>query len=116
MSKKNTENNFLVSWCCEGLETVVPVTEIEKENLFTLIKGDKALKDVNHILNMMILRAKFNPQRFYEIYAVSGVDGISESDIREMFNNSPQTAADIIREKGVKVYSDRQTKNRNVIE
>jgi len=76
--------------------------------MFDILRG-KEPKSVNHILNMVLLRARFNPQRHYEIYAVTAEDGIDDKDITEMFNNSPQVAADTIREKGTKIYSDRQT-------
>jgi hypothetical protein len=55
------------------------------------------------------LRAQFNPQRHYEIYIVEATDGITEADIRDMFEADPQMAADTIRELGTVFYSDRAT-------
>lgn len=93
-------------WCNEGLECVVDLTNMERKNIWN------ALKDVNTTfdphLREMILRARFNPQRCYEIYTVTAVNGISRSDIVGMFNNSPQHAADTIRKLGDKIYSDRR--------
>jgi glycine cleavage system protein P-like pyridoxal-binding family len=42
-------------------------------------------------------------------------EGITEQDIRGMFDDDPQTAADTIRRIGAKVYSDRATHNKTVI-
>jgi hypothetical protein len=53
------------------------------------------------------LRAQFNPQRHYEIYFVTATEGITEADIRDMFEADPQTAADTIRRLGTVFYSDR---------
>jgi hypothetical protein len=61
------------------------------------------------------LRARFNPQRHYEIYIVTATPGIDKDDIREMFENNPQTAADTIRRIGHKYYSDRAQEDRVVI-
>jgi hypothetical protein len=58
-------------------------------------------------INMWELRARFNPQRNYEIYIITATPGIDEDDIRDMFEHHPQTAADLIRERGHQYYSDR---------
>ena len=61
------------------------------------------------------LRARYNSQRHYEIYIITATAGISEGDIRNMFEASPQTAADTIRRIGQKYYSDRLESNRIAI-
>jgi hypothetical protein len=54
------------------------------------------------------LRAQYNTHRHYEIYAI-GVDGsITQEDIVDMFKTDPQCAADLIRTRGEKIYSDRR--------
>ena len=63
-------------------------------------------------INMWELRARFNPQRNYEIYIITAVPGISEDDIRDMFEADPQTAADTIRRIGHKYVSHRETAER----
>ena len=63
----------------------------------------------------MILRARYNPQRHYEIYQVEATDGITADDIRDMFESSPQMAADTIRQLGHCYFSDRQQEDRVVI-
>lgn len=102
------DHRFIVMWCCEGLECVVDVTNLERQNIWNALKDSPSPKfDVN--LRHLIVRAKANPQRFYEIYAVTAQEGISRRDIEDMFQNDPQTAADTIRDLGYKIYSDRQT-------
>jgi hypothetical protein len=64
---------------------------------------------------MMVLRARFNPQRHYEVYSIAADNGITDEDIRGMFDADPQCAADIIRERGNKIFSDRVKPNLNVI-
>jgi hypothetical protein len=58
------------------------------------------------------MRAKLNTHRHYEIYAVDCDEGVNEGLWRVMWETNPQGTADLIREKGLKIYSDRAEKNR----
>ena len=108
---------YVVSWCIEGLEGIIPVTALEQEEMWAVLKGDKIpdTKRAAKAVNMMVLRAKFNPQRHYEIYAIETEDGIGEEDLRRLFTESPQYAADLLRERGTQVHSDRAKKKVQVI-
>ena len=108
---KTKERAFIVMWCCEGLEWVEDITNQDGKALWSILK-DEEPRSISSGLRMAILRARYNPQRFYEIYSITAVDGIKKSDIIEMFESSPQYAADVIREKGYKIYSDRSTKEK----
>jgi hypothetical protein len=104
--KANKKTNvFIVVWDCIGLEYVGNVTADEQARTWAALKSEPYASSLPS-LNALILRARYNSQRHYEIYAVSAVDGISAEDIREMFEASPQTAADTIRRLGERIYSD----------
>jgi hypothetical protein len=45
---------------------------------------------------------------------ITAQPGITEEDIREMFENNPQSAADTVRRIGHKFYSDRETKEKAI--
>jgi hypothetical protein len=119
-SKKKT-TRFVAMWDMLGLECLINVTQIEKEheqwekeNIFRILKDqDKTLKPAHVPLEMMILRAKVNSQRHYEIYAFDSE--LSEQDIRETFETSPQVIVDAIRNIGHKFYSDRSNNKLQVI-
>lgn len=100
-------DTFVITWCNQGLEGIIPVTSIERDATFKAMKGDPLPAAPIQKVNMMILRARFNLQRAYEIYAIEAVDGITADDIKEMFEACPQTAAETIRRIGQKIYSDR---------
>lgn len=106
--QKNKEHAFIVMWCCDGLEWVEDITNLDAKAMWATLK-DEAARSLSPALRMAVMRARYNPQRFYEIYSITAVDGIKKSDIVEMFNMDPQGAAEIIREKGYKIYSDRST-------
>jgi len=108
-------NAFLVMWDCTGLECVIPYTNPEHDELIAVLSNKPMKNDIGKTLFAMTMRAKFNPQRYYEIYTVNAVDGIEKEDIEEMFENSPQHAADTIRKLGQMIFSDRPDQSKHII-
>jgi len=100
---------FAVMWDCYGLEAVTQIPD-PADTTFALLKGTKPpeLPNINH----WALRARFNPQRNYEIYIITATPGISEDDIRDMFERDPQGSAETIRRIGQKFVSHRETAER----
>ena len=111
-----TTNAYLVYWCSEGLESVVPISQyepIDVENTFRILNDQEPVRNpMNSIIQMMMLRGRMNGQRHYELYAIDCVDGITKEDLEQMFEDNPQAAADLIRNRGVKVFSDRAYENK----
>lgn len=105
-------NVFLLSWDCEGLEACINVSNAEKAIMWSTLKGEQPDYKIGNIVSMMMLRARANPQRHYEIYTIHVDETISEKDLRQMFDDSPQTAVDLIRERGNKIFSDRYNHSR----
>ena len=108
-------------WDMTGLECLINVTKIEKEheqwekeNIWSILKEENTKpKPAMVPLMMMIMRAKANTQRHYEIYTFDSE--LSEEDIRETFEVCPQVIVDSIRNIGHKFYSDRADKKQQVI-
>ncbi len=111
-----TTNAYLVYWCEEGLESVTPITEyehIDMENTFRVLNDQEPVRNpVNTIVQNMILRAQFNSQRHYELYAIDCDSNITKQDLEILFNDTPQAAADLIRDRGHRLYSNRVERNR----
>ena len=101
-------NKFISMWCVEGLECVIDVSDVEHDQLVATLKGQEFKLPFN--IATMILRARANSQRHYEIYAFETDSSISKQDIEDMFTSSPQTIVDLIRAKGSKIFSDRAGK------
>jgi len=108
-------HQLLIMWCNEGHACSIDITADEQRRMWQQLKGEpvseKAIPNLNHIM----LRARVNSQRHYEIYICEATDGITAEDIREMFEASPQSAADTIRRLGHCMHSDRAQKNRVLI-
>lgn len=108
-------HQFIVVWDQLGLECCMDVTEDQQRRMWESLQGrpvsQSRIPNINHIM----LRARFNSQRHYEIYTVEATDGITAEDICEMFEADPQGAADTIRRLGHCLHSDRAEKHRVLI-
>ena len=107
-------HTYVLSWDCYGLEACINISEIEKNTMWKTLKNEDVSRDpnVNQIVSMIQLRARFNSQRHYEIYCIDTEDNISDQDIRDMFEADPQGSAELIRARGRKIYSDRQEEHK----
>jgi hypothetical protein len=117
---KLSPNHFIIMWCSEGLECVVPYDQSKLDDgAFMLAKlegnENKYAKELNRQLFFMNLRARANTQRHYEIYALETSGGITKETIENMFEETPQIIVDLIREKGRKVFSDRANQSPRII-
>lgn len=114
-----TTNAFVLSWDCEGLEAAVPITQYEEwdhQNLVDVLAGNgKKENPLGRILGGMKLRAMVNSQRFYEIYAIDCDPDMTQDEWHMMFKNAPQAMAELIREKGVKIFCNRRQQGRVLI-
>ena len=121
MAKQKKHNVFLLSWDMTGLETVLDLTTLEnlrvqeeKMRMMHILSdpeardpGDQTGAALNRAVQSILLRARVNSQRHYEVYTIQTDSSISERDMWDMFNNDPQHAAELIRERGNQLYSDR---------
>lgn len=100
-------SRWVIMWDCYGLEAVARVPD-PADTTFALLKNEKPPAPPN--IEHWALRARYNPQRNYEIYIFDSQDGIDKDDIVTMFESDPQGSADTIRRIGHCYYSDRSTK------
>jgi hypothetical protein len=88
--------------------------EWEKQKVVAILKEERTPDQPAGIpLQMMLLRAKVNSQRAYEIYEFNSTIGYDE--LKEAFNDNPQPIVEWIRENGKQVYSDHVKQNRKMI-
>jgi hypothetical protein len=108
-------HTYLLSWDCNGIEAVVNISDLEKEKMWSTLKNVNGEKgrgaSVTEIVNMLMLRARFNTQRHYEIYCIDTEDDITADDLKRNFEDDPQGMADLVRARGRQLYSDRVKEN-----
>lgn len=109
-------HTYVLSWDCYGLEACINVSDIEKRKMWSALKNEDTSRDpdVGSIVNSLLLRARFNHQRHYEIYAVDAEDNITEQQLKDMFEEDPQGSAELIRVRGRKLYSDRASPDEKI--
>jgi hypothetical protein len=108
-------HQFLIVWDQLGLECCIDITEDQQRRMWQTLRGEPVSETAVPNYNHLLLRARVNSQRHYEIYTCEAVDGITAEDIREMFDASPQSAADTIRRLGHCLHSNRAQKDRVLI-
>jgi hypothetical protein len=91
-------------WDMYGLEFCQDITAVEKRNMINALTGKQLERPFN--LNALLLRARFNPQRNYEIYTMTVEKGITEEEVIEWFNFDPQNAVDQLRVRGRQLYGE----------
>ena len=119
MMTKN--KHYLAVWDCNGLESLHDVdyhmekyNEWEKQKVLSILKEERIPEQPKGIpLQMLILRAKFNSQRAYEIYEFNST--LKYKELTEAFNDNPQPIVEWIRENGKQVYSDYVKQDRKMI-
>ena len=107
-------SHFVLMWDNTGLEYIGDVTAADQNKMWSALQGKPATVTIPNLMHMK-LRAQANPQRHYEIYFCDAQDGITADDLRDMFESSPQMAADTIRKLGHCFYSDRADAGQVVI-
>lgn len=88
--------------------------QAEKERMWTALAaedgtdpGNPVDQEINRLYMTIMMRARMNTQRHYEVYTVQTDRSIDADDLVRMFNDNPQGMADLIRERGQKLYSAR---------
>lgn len=100
-------------WDCNGLECLFDITDLEHDAMIAGLKNESYKIPFN--LSTLMIRARYNSQRSYEIYTFE-IDGeMSREEMADLFNENPQYFADLVRQKGVKIYSDYTANTKKVI-
>ncbi len=96
-------DRYIVMWDMNGLEAIINVSDGEREAIVQTL-ADQPITWRNPI-QFMLLRARFNSHRHYEIYTFDSE--MTTKEISTLFKKSPQLMANTIREVGHQLYSDR---------
>jgi hypothetical protein len=90
--------------------------ERDKEALLELIRDpdqnprNTPMREINQLINTLLLRARMNPQRSYEIYSICTDPSFTEQTLIDLFKDDPASTAELIRSRGIKIYSDYNSK------
>jgi hypothetical protein len=108
-------NRFILSWDCLGIESVINITQIDHEITWDILQGKRPGQTVQRIAWSLTARARANEHRNYEIYFLDVESGVTEEDVMQMFRNDPQGSAELVRDRGIKIYSNRLGQEQRLI-
>ena len=99
---------FIFSWDINGIESIVPIEEYrqhDKNQVINILKGNEMVRNPLHsILQRLLLRARLNSQRNYEIYAVDCDESLDEEFWKEQWTSNFESTAELIRSRGYKLF------------
>jgi hypothetical protein len=114
-----TTNAFVFAWDTHGVESIIPITQyetVDRENTMRILRGEEIVRNpLNGIIRTLILRARYNSQRHYEIYAIDCSEDLDQEFWKKQWEEYPQETAELIRERGHKIHSDRLKINQSRI-
>lgn len=100
--------SVLVSFDCLGFEAIVDLTDTLDQAVMAALMDEPGPKDPSfHI----IMRAKANPQRFPEVYALTLDNSVPFEDFKELCMSEPQLMADTVRQSGVCLFKTAREKS-----
>jgi len=103
-------NTFILCWDMYGLESCINASQLDRERIWDTLADREPNRDkLSSIVHAMTLRARFNSQRHYEIYAIDVSADITEDTMVNSFGADPQGMAELIRARGRQLYSNRVT-------
>lgn len=94
-------DTYIIMWDSLGLEYIANVSAMERAAIDDVLH-DRTARTIP--LNSLLLRARFNSQRNYEIYMVESE--MTEDEIIAHFDSDPQSIVDAIRRVGKKVFGE----------
>lgn len=114
-----TTNAYIFMWDQTGIESIIPITKYERweqQQLLDILKDQPLVPNpINSIISGLTLRARYNSQRHYEIYCIDCAASITEEFWQQQWQEYPQATADLIRDRGIRIYSDREDRRQQVI-
>ena len=99
---------YICMWDENGFEVIADCTKWERESLLNTIAG-KTLKPAPVNLQALTMRARFNPQRNYEIYTFNTEESLDEDALWSYAEENPQALVNMIRERGKRLYGELAT-------
>lgn len=105
---------FLASFHNEGFECIVDLTAIDEENVVAKL-NDEPERNINSIINMITMRARFNSHRNTEVWIIKIDSEFTEESFKAWQEEDPQAVANFFRDCGDNIYGGDHRKAEHVI-
>lgn len=102
---------FLFSWDCHGIESIIDLTayaDWDQLQLLNMLADRPTQRNPAwSMVQNILMRARYNGHRHYEVYMVTCNKSMTEHYWREQWALFPQNTAEVVRDRGHKLWSDR---------
>lgn len=79
----------------------------ETQNAFRVLEGKQSRPNpMAQTISMLKLRGQYNPQRYYEIYAVHCDSSFTASVWSRLWHSDPQGCAELVRAQGTHIWGE----------
>lgn len=102
---------WVVLFDCKGVDVLIPCDSMMAEEVMEWMSGKKFKSALSHHVSMAIIRAQANPQRFPEVWVYDTQDDLSTEMMRQMWEESPQGLADLVRKSGSCLFKSLREKS-----
>lgn len=93
-----------------GVDTLIPWDDLKAEDMLAVLAGKKPKDSINKRINMMVIRAQANIQRWPEVWAYDTATDYDYDHMRKMWEEMPQSLADLVRTKGTNLFKHHREK------
>lgn len=93
-----------------GVDTLIPWDELKQDDMLNLLSSKKPKNYLDKRVNMMVMRAQANTQRWPEVWAYDTAEDWSYEDMRQQWEHAPQATADAVRERGTNLFRRQRAK------
>jgi hypothetical protein len=93
-----------------GVDTLIPWDEIKQDAMLDVLAGRKPKGYLDKRVNMMVLRAQANMQRWPEVWAYDTAEDYEYEEMRKIWEGAPQSVADAVRDRGTNLFRHQRQK------
>jgi hypothetical protein len=97
---------WIVLFDNEGVDTLIPWSDVQEDIIIKKLSGENlnGHQSPVSIISRTIMRAQVNPQRNPEVWSYSTSSDMEVDEMRQLWVDSPQYMADLIRTKGDQLF------------
>lgn len=95
---------WIVLFDSQGVDALLPWSDLKADDMLEILSGRPSKEKSFNRINMMIVRARANPQRFPEVWAYDTDFDVEVDGMRQLWEDNPQYMADLVRSKGTALY------------
>jgi len=107
---------YIAMWDRDGLEYLFNLSQWDRKRVLAELTGvSLPPQEKPAHPGHLVMRARVNSQRHYEMYTFTVDNNIDEGTLRQAFIDNPQPIVDHIRVNGSCIHSDRRNSDKPVI-